>query len=110
MELGRKLGKKLPRKKPAIRDIFDIHYALKRHLIEEPRGFIKIHDIAPMVKYKMKVLDREVDLSDKRKEELLSQLQTDLKPVLCQKDFEEFDFEQAWKWLKILEKEISKSL
>ena len=104
-----KIRAALSREKPAIRDIFDIHYALKRRLIEKS-GFIKIHDIVPMVKHKMKVLDREVDLSDKRKEELLGQLQTDLKPVLRQKDFEEFDFEQAWKWLKILEKEISKSL
>lgn len=105
-----KIRAALSRVKPAIRDIFDIHYAIKRRLIEEPRGFIKIHDISPMVKYKMKILNRKVDLSERRKKELLSQLQTDLRPVLRQKDFEEFDFEQAWNWLKILEKEISKSL
>ena len=105
-----KIRAALSREKPAIRDIFDIHYALKNRFIEEPHGFIKIHDIVPMVKYKLKILNGTVDLSDKRKEELLSQLQTDLRPVLRQKDFEEFDFEQAWKWLKTLEKEISKSL
>ncbi len=105
-----KIRAALSREKPAIRDIFDIHYALKRRLIEEPHGFIKIHDIAPMVKYKIKTLNLKIDLSDKRKEALLDQLQTDLKPVLRKKDFEEFDFEQAWNWLKILEKEISKSL
>lgn len=104
-----KIRAALSRKEPAIRDIFDIHYALKKRLIE-PKGFIKIHDIAPMVKYKLKILNRTIDLSDKRKEKFLDQLQTDLKPVLRQKDFEEFDFEQAWNWLKILEKKISESL
>ncbi len=99
------------RKKPAIRDIFDIHYAIKRRLIEETnKGFIKVHEIAPMVKYKLKTLNRTIDLSDKRKEKLLDQLQTALKPVLRPKDFEEFDFEQAWEWLKTLKQKISESL
>ena len=71
---------------------------------------MQIHGISPMVKYKMKDLNRKIDLSSEKKEELLDQLQTDLKPVLRQKDFEEFDFEQAWNWLKILEKENHKSL
>ena len=70
------------RKQPAIRDIFDIHYAIKNRWIEEPKGYIKIHEIAPMVKHKLKTLNRTIDLSDKRKEILLEQLQTDLKPVL----------------------------
>ena len=60
-----------------------------------------------MVKYKMQVLNRTVDLSNKKKEELLNQLQTDLKPVLHQDDFEKFDFEEAWNWLKTLEEKIS---
>ena len=98
-----KIRAALFREKPAIRDIFDIHYAVKR-------DFIKTHDISSMVKYKMKVLNRTVDLSNKKKEELLNRLQTDLKPVLRQDDFEKFDFEEAWNWLKTLEKEISQSL
>ena len=98
------------RKTPAIRDVFDIHYAIKQRLIEEPKGYIKIYEIAPMVKYKLKTLNRTINLCDKRKEMFLEQLETDLKPVLRKKDFEEFDFEQAWKWLKILEKRIFESL
>ena len=105
-----KIRAALSRKKPAIRDIFDIHYAIKQRLIEENKGLIKIHEIAPMVRYKLKALNRTVDLSDKRKEKFLEQLQTDLKPVLRQKDFKEFDFEQAWNWLKILAQKISESL
>ena len=105
-----KIRAALSRRKPAIRDIFDIYHALKTHFINERRGFIKIHDISPMVKYKLKTLNRTIDLSDERKKDFLSQLQTDLKPVLRQKDFEDFDFEKAWSWLKNLEQEISKSL
>ncbi len=104
-----KIRAALSREKPAIRDIFDIHYALKKRLIET-KGFIKIHDISPMVKYKLKVLNRKIDLSSKRKKEFLGQLQTDLKPVLRRKDFEDFDFDQAWNWLKKLEHAISMSL
>ena len=96
-----KIRAALSRVKPAIRDIFDIHYAVKNHLID-------IKDMTPMIKHKLNILNRTIDLCSERKEEFLSQLQTDLKPVLRQKDFEEFDFEQAWKWLKNLEKEISK--
>ena len=104
-----KIRAALSRKKPAVRDIFDIHYALKKRIIEN-KGLIKIHDISPMVKYKLKVLNRTIDLSSSRKKELLSQLQTDLKPVLRKQDFEDFDFEQAWNWLKELEYSISMSL
>ena len=105
-----KIRAALSRKEPAIRDIFDIHYAIKKRLIEETRGFIKIHDISPMVKYKLKVLNSQIDLSDERRKEFLSQMETGLKPVLRQKDFEEFNFKQAWDWLKVLEQKISKSL
>ena len=98
-----KIRAALSREKPAIRDIFDIHYAVKNHLID-------IKDMIPIIKHKLNILNRTIDLSAKRKKEFLTQLQTNLKPVLRQKDFAEFDFEQAWKWLKILEKEISKSL
>ena len=105
-----KIRAALSREVPAIRDIFDIHYAIKQRLIEEPKTYIRIHEISPMVKYKLKVLNRKIDLSDERKKEFLSQMDTGLKPVLRQKDFEEFNFEQAWNWLKILEQKISESL
>ena len=98
-----KIRATLSRVNPAIRDIFDVHYAVKNHLID-------IKGMIPMIKHKLDILNRTMDLSDKRKKEFLTQLQGSLKPVLRQKDFEEFDFEQAWNWLKALEKEISKSL
>ncbi len=99
------------REKSAIRDIFDIHYALKNCSAEKFHSFTinKLSPMVKMVKCKMKVSNQQIDLSEKRKEEFLSQLQTELRPVLRQKDFEEFNFEQVWKWLKTLEKKILKS-
>ena len=90
----KKSGRHFPEKNQLLEIFFDIHYAIKRHLIEEARGLIKVHEIAPMVKYKLKTLNRTVDLSDKRKEKFLDQLQTELKPVLRQEDFEEFDLKK----------------
>lgn len=98
-----KIRAALSRVTPAIRDIFDVHYAVKNCLIE-------IKDMIPMIKHKLDVLNRTIDLSDNRKTEFLNQLSTDLKPVLRQKDFEEFDFEKAWNILKVLEQKISESL
>ena len=97
-----KIRATLSRVTPAIRDIFDVHYAVKNRLID-------IEDMIPIVKHKLDILNRKIDLSDNRKTEFLSQLQTDLKPVLRQKDFEEFDFEKAWSMLKILEQKITES-
>ena len=95
-----KIRAALSRVTPAIRDIFDISYAIKNNLIN-------IKDIVTMVKHKLDILNRTIDLSHSRRTELLAQFQENLFPVLRQKDFEEFDFDQAWNWLKILEKEIS---
>ena len=95
---GEKIRADLSRKKPAIRDIFDIYYAIKNQLIN-------IKEIVSMVKYKLNILNRKINLSDYRKEEFLSQIQTDLKPVLRQRDFDSFDFKEAWNYLKAFEKE-----
>ena len=53
--------------KPAIKDIFDVHYAVKNLLID-------IKNMIPIVKHKLDILNRKVDLSDNRKEVFLSQL------------------------------------
>ena len=91
------------RKEPAIRDFFDIHYAVNNRLVI-------INNLAPMIQYKLDVLNCTINLSDGRKKELLSQLRTDnLKRVLRRKDFEEFDFEKAWNTLKGIERTINLS-
>lgn len=92
-----KIRAALSRVKPAIRDIFDVHYAVKNRLMD-------IEDMISIVKHKLDVLNRKMDLSNDRKEEFLSQLYTDLRPVLRQRDFEDFDFEKAWNLLKSIEK------
>ena len=62
-----KIRAALSRVKPAIRDIFDVHYAVNNH-------FIDIKDMIPVVKHKMDILNRKIDLSGDRKEIFLSQL------------------------------------
>ena len=96
-----KIRAALSRRQPAIRDIFDIYYAMKNQLID-------IKSIAPMIKYKLNVLNRKIDLSNDRKKEFLLQIQTDLKPVLLQEDFKAFNFKQAWNYLKSFEKNFLK--
>lgn len=91
------------RKEPAIRDFFDVHYAVNNRLVV-------IDNLAPMIQYKLDILSCTINLSDGRKKELLSQLRTDnLQRVLRLKDFEKFDFEKAWNTLKDIERTINLS-
>lgn len=86
-----KLRAALTRREPAIRDFYDIYYAVFELGI----------DMGPLImsilKKKLQVPDNsEIDLSTARKKELISQLETQLKPVLRSKDYESFDFDKAF--------------
>jgi predicted nucleotidyltransferase component of viral defense system len=94
-----KLRAAMARVSPAIRDIFDVEYALKRKLF-------RIEEIAKMVRYKFEIQGRKVLLSNERKEIFRQQLDTHLKPVLREKDFQDFNFDTAWNNLISLEKNI----
>ena len=84
-----KIRAALSRQTPAIRDIFDLDYALKNKLFEPQK-------ISKLIKKKFQVQNCTSDVSLKRKKEFLSQIETKLRPVLRKKDFEAFDFEVAW--------------
>ena len=101
-----KIRAALSRKEPAIRDIFDIYYALEKNIIGNSKPKIKSHEILQMLRKKMEDEELKIYLSSSRKEEFLSQLQTDLKPVLRAVDFENFDFEKTWIWLQNIQKEL----
>jgi predicted nucleotidyltransferase component of viral defense system len=96
-----KLRAAMARKEPAIRDIFDVDYALKKKLFDA-------HEIAPLVRHKFETQNRQILLNDERKHIFKQQLGTDLKPVLRDRDFDGFDFESAWTSLLSLKKEIFK--
>jgi predicted nucleotidyltransferase component of viral defense system len=81
----------LTRRDIAIRDFFDIDYALQKLEISiENEKFIKL------VKQKLSIPGSfPVDTSQTRLELLRRQLDTQLKPVLREKDFIEFDLERS---------------
>jgi predicted nucleotidyltransferase component of viral defense system len=91
-----KIRAALTREYPAIRDIFDLDYALKS-------GFFDPAAIEPLVRHKFKVQDSKICLTPKRKAEFIAQIVPNLRPVLRRTDFESFDFESAWRRVCALE-------
>lgn len=98
-----KLRAALTRTKPAIRDIFDLDYAMRNQIID--LGDKQLQELAKIKLTKPDVL--EIDLSESKKQILKSQLEGILRPVLKEEDYKQFDFEKAWNDLeKIGEKFI----
>jgi len=96
----------LTRKDVAIRDFFDIDYAIKNLQLNlnDSRTFKLIIE-------KLKVPGNlPIDISLSRKDELRSQLNTRLKPVLRQVDFENFDLERAYGIVIDIGKKIMKKI
>lgn len=87
-----KLRAALTRAKPAIRDIFDLDYALRYKILDvynkEFQELTKIKLVRPE--------PLAIDLFDSKKQILESQLETQLRPVLREEDYRQFDFEKAW--------------
>lgn len=96
-----KIRAALSRTRPAIRDLFDVQYAIKNQLIQ-PNSLMSV------VKKKLQAMNRKTDTSSQKKTILQAQLHTDLKPVLRPHDFEDFDFNKAWQTLIKLEQQLLK--
>ena len=82
----------MTRREPAIRDFFDLFYAVHE-------GGLNIHDpdFLSMVKIKLEVPgNAPVDLSSARKDELGRQLEGQLKPMLRPQDFVRFNLDEAF--------------
>jgi len=82
----------LTRKEPAIRDYFDIFYALRNLDIDfENDNFLRL------VKKKLSVPgNNSISINKIRKKQLQDQIKTELKPVLRDLDFKQFDFELSY--------------
>ena len=82
----------LSRREAAIRDFFDIDYAIQNNdLNPEDKNLIL------MVREKLAIPGNEpANISNERKQSLQRQLDTQLKPVLRNKDFRNFDLERAF--------------
>jgi len=93
-----KMRAALSRNTPAIRDLFDIDFAMRAKTLDflDP-GF------QGLVMKKLTVPGNgEVRLDDARKALLLQQVEAELRPVLRPEDFEKFDFQKAWSTLVAL--------
>jgi hypothetical protein len=83
----------LSRRELAVRDFFDLDYAVRKLGIDpEDAGLIK------MVREKLAIPGNEaVDVSDARLTALLRQVEPQLRPVLRAADFAEFDVDRAFR-------------
>ena len=90
--LSEKLRAALTRKDLAIRDFYDIDYAvIKMNLNLNEEQFLEF------VKKKLAVPGNDpLNITLARKEMLRRQLETELKPILREKDFQQFDLDRAF--------------
>jgi hypothetical protein len=95
----------LTRREVAIRDFYDIDYAV-RHLGLD----VDASDFRELVKAKIAVSGNDpVKLDPERFEELRSQLDGRLKPVLRSDDYQTFDLDRAIRYVEAMAKKVSKS-
>lgn len=90
--MAEKLRAALTRRKPAIRDFYDVDYAVQKHALDagEPA-------LLEFVRRKLDVPGNErVDVSPSRRAELEAQLEARLRPVLRDADFAAFDLGRAF--------------
>jgi len=98
-----KLRAAMTRKDPAIRDFFDLFYAVREIGLDSQEP-----DFLSMVRAKLKVPgNAPVDVSAERKLELDRQLEGQLKPVLRPADFARFNFDEAFKLVCNIAKTLS---
>lgn len=98
-----KLRAAMTRREPAIRDFFDLFYAIR-----ELGLYFHDSDFLRMVKAKLEVPgNAPVDVSAQRKNELDRQLEGQLKPVLRPADFDGFDLDQAFELVRSMAENLS---
>jgi predicted nucleotidyltransferase component of viral defense system len=97
-----KIRAALTRKEPAIRDLFDIDYAIRHQKID-----VGDSSLIDQAKRKIAVPGTEpTSLSVSRINALRLQMATELQPVLRRTDYEQFDFDRAISQLKLIAKAL----
>lgn len=101
--MAEKFRAALTRQEAAIRDFYDIDYAVRKH---EART--EDEDLIALVRQKLAVPGNDpVNIRPDRLVELRGQLDTRLKPVLRERDFVEFDLERAYKMVVQMAKSVA---
>jgi len=91
------------RKEPAIRDLFDLFYAVRKMKLD-----INDHDFLIMVKQKLDVPgNTPVDISLEYKRELDRQQEGQLRPVLRPADFDSFNMDEAFELIGRIAEAVS---
>lgn len=91
--LAEKFRAALSRRETAIRDFYDIDHAVRKGGLN-PEGV----EVVKQVRQKLAVPGNEsVDVSERRLLALRQQVEPQLRPVLREKDFSEFDLDRAFK-------------
>jgi len=93
----------MTRKEPAIRDFFDLYYAIRKRRLDSHDP-----DFLNMVKAKLEVPgNAPVDCSAERKVELDRQLEGQLRPVLRPADFDGFELDEAFELVRSMADALS---
>jgi len=83
----------LSRREPAIRDFYDVDYAVRKGSLRP-----EADELVSLVKQKLNVPGNDpVDISQQRLAALRRQVDPQLRPVLREKDYTEFDLDRAFK-------------
>jgi predicted nucleotidyltransferase component of viral defense system len=93
----------LTRREPAIRDYFDIDFAVLK-------GGLKIGEpeLIELVKYKVRIPGNDkLNVADKRLKALEEQIGSQLKSVLREKDFRQFDLERSFEFVVEMHSKVS---
>jgi predicted nucleotidyltransferase component of viral defense system len=92
----------LTRREPAIRDFYDIDYSVRK-LALDPED----QNLVQLVRKKLAVPGNDaVDVSSQRLASLAQQIEPQLKPVLRELDFKEFDLQRAFDIVAAMEKAL----
>lgn len=92
----------LTRREPAIRDFYDIDYSVRK-LALDPED----QNMVQLVRKKLAVPGNDaVDVSSQRLASLAQQIEPQLKPVLRELDFKEFDLQRAFEIVAAMEKAL----
>ncbi|CAN5633242.1 hypothetical protein BH20ACI3_BH20ACI3_15990 [soil metagenome] len=83
----------LSRRQVAIRDFYDLDYGIRRLLLRPDDG-----QMVKLLRQKLAIPGNEpLDISEQRLSELRQQVDAQLRPVLRESDFREFDLERAFR-------------
>ena len=101
--LAEKCRAALSRREPAIRDFYDVDHAIRKDGLQTDD-----RELIDQIKHKLAIPGNEpVNVSDEELVVLRRQLESQLRPVLREKDFADFDLDRAFKIVAEMAKAVA---